>query len=307
MIEIITGSRLHFGLLRPGSVAGGERRFGGVGMMIEGPGLRIRATPAPSWAASGPLAGRVLAFARQCAEGLSPRAVPALHVEVLDTAPEHVGLGTGTQLGMAVAKAVTLSAGLSGVSVGQLALLAGRGTRSGLGVHGFEQGGLLVDGGRANTEALAPLIARLPVPEDWRVVLALPAGDRGWTGAREQDAFNHLHDAPTDRLCRLVLLAMLPALVEKNVEDFGEALYEFNRLAGEAFVPAQGGNYSSPATDRLIRQTRAVGIRGVGQSSWGPLVFAVTDAGRAEWLAQRLRAECEWVRVTAACNRGVSA
>ena len=44
------------------------------------------------------------------------------------------------------------------------AALAGRGRRSGIGLHGFAHGGLIVDGGRRSDDALPPLIARLDRP-----------------------------------------------------------------------------------------------------------------------------------------------
>ncbi len=79
----------------------------------------------------------------------------------------------------------------------------------------------------------------------------------------------------TDALCRLILLGMLPALVERDCQVFGEALYEFNHRVGEAFAPAQGGVYAGPVVTGLVEWFRRQGVSGVGQSSWGPTVFAV--------------------------------
>ena len=50
-------SRLHFGLLGWGPQA--PRQFGGVGLMIEKPGLELVAEPASEWRFEGPLADRV--------------------------------------------------------------------------------------------------------------------------------------------------------------------------------------------------------------------------------------------------------
>ena len=312
MSEVITGSRLHFGLFQPGAAAG-QRRFGGAGMMIDRPGFHLRLSPSASWSAEGPLAERALAFARCCLEGLrSDRglSLPPHHLTVLQAAPEHAGLGAGTQLGMAIARLLTAAAGLPDLPALELAALAGRGRRSGLGVHGFERGGFLVDGGRHEQGLAAPLIARMDFPTEWRVLLVFPPGSQTWHGSREQSVFDHLGECRhTDRLCRLVLLGLLPALAEADCDAFGEALAEFNALAGVAFAPAQGGCYAAPHVTAAVQLLRSLGVKGAGQSSWGPLVFGiVSDGERASFLARQVRENMglgeEEVLTVAPLNRG---
>ena len=294
MSEIMTGSRVHFGLFQPGPVPPGERRFGSAGMMIASLGFHIRMTPASSWSAEGSLAERALGFARKCLERVE---VPPHHLTILQAPPEHVGLGSGTQLGLAIAR--LLAPGLSAL---ELAELSGRGRRSGLGVHGFDRGGFLVDGGRYEGGPPAGLAARMDVPSQWRILLVMPPGDANWHGKREQSAFDALAPSPhTDRLCRLTLLGMLPALAERDCDRFGEALHEFNALSGEVFAPAQGGNYAGPAIAEAVAHLRSLGVRGTGQSSWGPLVFGiVADADRAVFVARRMSS----VAIAEPLNRG---
>jgi beta-RFAP synthase len=209
-------------------------------------------------------------------------------------AAEHMGLGTGTQLALAVGRALAAAYGLGELDAVELARRVGRGQRSALGVHGFARGGFLVEAGKRRPDEVAPLVARTAFPEAWRVVLLLPRWGQGLHGPGESEAFARLPDrealAETDALCRLVLLGMLPALAEQDLAAFGEALYDFNRRVGEAFRPVQGGTYAHPQTADVVAFVRRQGVRGVGQSSWGPAVFAVVeDAGRAEDLAKRLR------------------
>jgi beta-RFAP synthase len=232
-------------------------------------------------------------------------------------APEHAGLGSGTQLGLAVGRALAACWGLD-CDPAALARRVGRGARSALGAHGFAHGGLLVESGKRSADRLAPLVARLPFPEAWRVVLVLPGegGAAGLHGGREAEAFARLADLPaaagqTDALCRLVLLGLLPALAERDAAAFGEALYEFNVRAGEAFAPVQGGVYADPRAAEVVAFVRREGVPGVGQSSWGPTLFAVTaDAERAAHLAVRLRDRFALaepaVLVTPACNHGAT-
>jgi beta-ribofuranosylaminobenzene 5'-phosphate synthase len=312
MSEIITGSRLHFGLFHPGAAAG-QRRFGGAGMMIGRPGFHLQLTPSASWSAEGPVAERALAFARCCLEGLRNDrglTLPPHHLTILQAASEHAGLGTGTQLGMAVARLLSNAAGLPDLSALERAALVGRGRRSGLGVHGFERGGFLVDGGRHEQGAAAPLIARMDFPAEWRILLVFPPGSRSWHGSREQSVFDHLGECRhTDRICRLMLLGLLPALAEADYDTFGEALGELNALAGEAFAPAQGGCYAGPHVTAAVHLLRSLGVRGTGQSSWGPLVFGiVSDGERASFLARLVRENMslgeEEVLTAAPLNRG---
>jgi beta-RFAP synthase len=328
MIRITAPSRLHFGLLSLppawpnapawenalGEAAVAARCFGGVGLMVEQPGLVLTARPARHWHASGPLAARALDFARRFVQAAP--GVPPLHLHIERTAPQHAGLGTGTQLALAVARAIALASGLTNLDSPELAYRVGRGRRSALGVRGFAQGGFLVDGGQGPSGAIAPLVARADFPEDWRVVLMTPAIRQGLHGCGETQAFELLRErgfalAQTEALCRLVLLGMLPALQERDGDAFGEALYDFNRRAGECFAPVQGGPYAGPATAELIALVRRLGARGAGQSSWGPTVFAVfADPGKAEDFVRRagdqgLMPGVE-VSISGAANQGAS-
>jgi beta-RFAP synthase len=321
MIRIRTASRLHFGLLslapegirwadRGGSPTLPARRFGGVGLMVEQPDIRLRAEPADAWSSAGQLAGRALDFAHRFAESVAAggAVVPPCRVVVDDASPEHTGLGTGTQLGLAVGRCLAAVAGLE-LSAAEIAHHVGRGERSALGVHGFEHGGFLVEAGQARPGTLGPLVARCPFPRDWRVVLARPEGT-GTHGLQEQSVIAQLATpaVSVEVLCRLALLGMLPALEEGDVDAFGEALFDFNARAGEVFAPVQGGIYASPAVADLVAFIRGRGVRGAGQSSWGPTVFAVvaSEVDGLE-LARALRlkfGEALHVLLTRAADRG---
>jgi beta-RFAP synthase len=193
-----------------------------------------------------------------------------------------------------------------------LARLVGRGQRSALGIYGFDQGGFLVEGGKQGPAKIAPLLTRLAFPEPWRVVLVLPPWKQGLHGQEERTAFGRLdHGAcgQTDVLCRLVLLGLLPTILEEDFQGFSESLYEFNHLAGGAFAPVQGGPYATPQVADLVHSLRQLGIKGVGQSSWGPTVFAVAaDEEQATWLVRQIQTRWGFgpqeVLSTAANNTG---
>jgi beta-RFAP synthase len=221
--------------------------------------------------------------------------LPPQQIIVEEAPPEHVGLGVGTQLGLAVGRALALAWGYN-LDAPDLARRVGRGLRSAVGVYGFAHGGFLVESGKryGQEESLAPLAIRASFPSEWRVVLVTPREAPGLHGAAELEAFAHLAARPdararTDALCRLVLLGMLPALAKADLQAFGESLYDFNARAGEAFAGVQGGVYSGPRVAECVAFLREAGVRGVGQSSWGPTVFAVVgDEDRAADLLARL-------------------
>ena len=306
MIRVTVPSRLHFGLLAlpaqgvahwansEGQPTLPVRHFGGVGLMIEHPGVQVRIRPSTSWSAEGPSAQRALEAAQRFMSTLpNNESWRAFNIVVEQCAPEHAGLGTGTQLALAVAKGLSLALGHADWNARLLANRTDRGLRSSLGIHGFEHGGLLVEGGKGKRTDIAPLLMRCAFPEDWQVLLILPAGLQGVHGTSEKDAFAHLagdahHLQQTDALCRLVLLGLLPALAERDLLAFGEALYDFNCRVGELFAPWQGAVYSHPQTAEVIAWLRQQGIRGVGQSSWGPAVFAIEHAELLQYVRELL-------------------
>jgi beta-RFAP synthase len=305
MTRVEAPSRLHFGLLSlladgaecwPGfGDAPGVpvRSFGGVGLMIDTPSIALSVRPATEWRAEGSASARALQFAQKFVDELPPAERRPFHVLVERCPPEHVGLGTGTALGLAVARALAIELGHLEWSTLELAERVGRGERSAVGIHGFEHGGFIVEAGKLPNEAIAPLVCRQEFPDAWRVVVIQPGEPGEWHGDRERRAFAQLRrnsDAGlTETLCRLVLLGMLPALASADCDAFGEALYEFNARLGAVFAPVQGGTYGSRRAADVIAFLRAQGVHGAGQSSWGPTVFAVvSDVDRAVDLARRV-------------------
>ena len=282
-------ARLHFGVLDLRGDLG--RRFGGIGAAVPAPSLLLETRPAPELKAEGPDADRALEFARRFARhhDLDLRLHFCLHRSI----PSHAGLGSGTQLALAVARA---SAELSNLStdVTALAQAVDRGRRSGVGTWTFAHGGFVLEGGRtADADRVAPLLARLPFPETWRCVVAVPRGKPGLAGDDEAAAFARL-PSPSARdvehVAHLVLMQLLPALAEADLAGFGAALGEVQRITGGWFAPVQGGVFAPGETGELVEQLRAWGAVGVGQSSWGPAVYGIVgDPGAARALAERVR------------------
>ena len=77
-----------------------------------------------------------------------------------------------------------------------------------------------------------------------------------------------------------MLTALLPALVEGDVEEFGAALTTIQELVGDAFATAQGGRFH-PRSGALVEALLRHGAAGAGQSSWGPAVYGVVGSEAA--------------------------
>ncbi len=286
-VRVTCGARLHLGFLDLNFGFG--RRFGSIGLALDGPQTRIVLRRSARAEVRGPEGARAGRYLDTLAAALD---LPRAHTLLIETAmPAHAGLGSGTQLALAVASALRRLHGLDPDLRSDAALL-GRGTRSGVGIALFAQGGLAIDGGRGATESLPPLLARLDVPEDWRVLLLLDPARAGLSGAGERDAFAALPPMPAataGELCRLALMGALPALVERDLAGFGGAVTRMQRALGDHFAPAQGGRFTSPRVAAALDRLAALGAHGLGQSSWGPSGFAFApDADAASWLSARL-------------------
>jgi beta-RFAP synthase len=241
--------------------------------------------------AQGPDAERAADFARRflAYHGLTTGARLIVHRAI----PSHAGLGSGTQLGLSVARALAELNGLSSDPV-ELALAVDRGKRSAIGTWTFALGGFIVEGGRrVGSREMAPLLARFAIPATWRCVVAVPHGPRGLSGEAEARAFEELPTPPegeAEKVSHLVLMQLLPALVEGDLRSFGEALSTVQRITGAWFAAQQGGIFAPGPSERLVANMAAWGAAGVGQSSWGPAVYGLVEsASAARELADRVR------------------
>jgi beta-RFAP synthase len=196
-----------------------------------------------------------------------------------DTIPAHAGLGSGTQLALAVAAALRHLEGFDLDIPGDAERLQ-RASRSGIGAGLFAQGGLIVDGGHGTRKATPPVLARLAFPDSWRIVLVMDKGIKGVHGDDERAAFAALPQFSNEAaatISRLVLMQALPAIVESDIGQFGIAIAEIQAILGDYFAPAQGGRYTSPAVGQIMAALDKAGAQGLGQSSWGPTGFAFAE------------------------------
>lgn len=301
-VQITTGARLHFGLLCPGQHD--HRRFGGCGMMIDHPGWQLQFSVSDVDRVEGMQSARVAGVMNQCRLSLPVDPdIGGCHIRVVEAMPPHQGLGSGTQLGIAVARGISLLSGNETPDLSTTVRIAGRAERSAIGSYGFEQGGFLVDEGKVPTpemngrtpgpdHELARLVARLKVPPAWRIILVNPLSRPGLAGEAEQAAFGEL----ADRKCEYVQLRdlleerVVPALAAQSFAQFADALHQFGYQAGLPFAVIQGDVIAHPQMRNLYSRLCDQGRRGLGQSSWGPGLWILSESqSEADRLAAQLR------------------
>ncbi|MFZ0215335.1 MAG: GHMP kinase [Candidatus Dormiibacterota bacterium] len=287
-IVVTAPARLHFGMLDPMGL--GARRFGGFGVGVEYPRVVVGVDRAPSGSSlvSGPQADRATTFARRARSEFGLR--EEVEVNVYEAIPPHTGLGSGTKLGLAIARATAALAGVD-PEPERLAEASGRGARSSVGCWTFAAPGLVVEAGVPDQGSISPVVARHPMPERWRCVLAMPLGVKGLSGNAEERFFAALHEpaGAEPSVSRLLLTALLPGLLTGDIDEFGAALAQIQHEIGSMFAAEQGGVFhprAAPLVDALL----ALGVRAVGQSSWGPTVYGIVDGPElAAEVADRLR------------------
>jgi beta-ribofuranosylaminobenzene 5'-phosphate synthase len=306
-ITVTIPGRLHLGFLDLNGSLG--RRFGSIGLSITGLRTKVIFRRATANHVTGPEHERVMSHVGRMAQRIGADGGHA--VEVLEVVPAHAGLGSGTQLALAVAAGIRRLHGLP-LDVQGDALYLGRGGRSGAGMGLFHSGGLVVDGGNAKSGLPSPIVSHMRLPDRWRIIVALDPARRGIHGSAEIDAFARLPpfpDSDAGRLCRLVIMKMLPAVVEEDIVNFGAAVAEIQSVVGAYFAPAQGGSaFTSPNVEAVLAALAGEGAVGIGQSSWGPTGFAFAasaeEAGRLAGIARaHPRGQGLDIRVCAGFNR----
>jgi beta-ribofuranosylaminobenzene 5'-phosphate synthase len=305
-VTVTVPARLHLGFLDLNGELG--RRFGSIGLALSGLRTRVTVSSATRTQVTGPESDRARQYLETLREALGLRG--AHHIDIEEAIPSHAGLGSGTQLALALAAALRKLHNQP-LDIRGDALRLGRGGRSGIGIGLFDGGGVVIDGGRGPVNAAAPVISRIPFPPAWRIVLVLDPARSGVHGAAESAAMATLAPMPAAtaaQICRLVLMQAMPALVEMDLANFAAAISEMQALLGAYFAPVQGGGaFTSPAVAAALDLLQSEGALGRGQSSWGPTGFTFARTReQADKLVAHARKHCRGldIRACEALNHG---
>jgi beta-RFAP synthase len=288
-VTVETGGRLHLGFTNLSEDIG--RRFGSIGVAIDRPGTSVVFEEANELAIVGENKEPVRAAVRRFCDTYGVE--PSVSIEVEEHIPEHVGLGSGTQLALAVGAGLAAVCGID-ADAREIALALQRGRRSGFGIAAFRAGGFLIDAGCSGSvrerSSVPTVVWRHDFPSDWCFVIAIPGGGEGLSSHSEEGVFASL--APSvhisEEVCRIAQLLLMPALIERDIESVGRAITAIDRKTGAYFSDVQGGIYSHEATNETVAAMLRGGAFGAGQSSWGPAVYGLVRENEAMPLASRM-------------------
>lgn len=277
-VRITTGSRLHFGLFDV------KAPFGGLGLMVDRPRTTVVIDAATAFEIHPCQVDRVTEIAARIARRLAPdlqtSGLPRCKVSIESAADSHCGLGSGTQLALASAQAMNEFFRIDLPRRELVQEIASRGRRSSIGSIGFFEGGLIAENGREHSYEDDSAWIRCVLPNYWRVVLASPRADAaGVSGEAEGVAFAGLAPASDEHRAELVRLSdeILRLGEAADFQGLSQFIATFNVLSGQLFATHQGGCFNGPAVQALVARIKSSGIAGVGQSSWGPTVFALCE------------------------------
>lgn len=267
LVSVHTSARLHFGFLDPSGR--GPRPFGSFGVALDRPGTRLSLRRVTKLTVTGANCARAEPYLRSIAASYGLTSGYHLHLD--EVIPMHAGLGSGTQLALAIGSSVAALEGIP-IDLREIAARLDRGKRSGIGIGTFGQGGAVLDGG-PGAGTLPPVLCRLPFPSSWRILLIFDPGSTGMHGESEISAFATLPQFPereTAELCRRVLLAALPALAEDDFETFCAQVGYMQKRMGAYFAPIQGGPFVSAGVAAVLDGLSREGVTGLGQRLLGP-------------------------------------
>ena len=206
--------------------------------------------------------------------------------------PSHVGLGSKTQLSLAIATAITMLKGLDS-NTEDLTKLVERGGTSGIGWRGFESGGLILDGGHdfgkgkeketflpssASSSANPALtIVRYDIPENWRFVVIIPNVKKGAYGDEEISIFQTHAPIPRNEVNEVshqIIMKVIPGVIKNDLKCFGEGL---KRIQNIGFKKIEVSLQDDVVKD-LLCFFEEYGLKAYGMSSFGPSVIGIVES-----------------------------
>jgi len=280
MIEITTPSRIHITLIDLNGALG--RIDGSVGITLDFPLIKIRAKKSDKFAVLGnsSFSERIKKILEAVAKVYN---TGGIEVDIIEDYPDHVGLGSGTQASLAAGMAVSKLYDLN-LTPADIARLTKRGGTSGIGTTAYDHGGFILDGGHkgkcefkpssaSGEYSPPPVLIRHDFP-NWDIIIAIP-DLTGASNEREVNIFKEKCPIPlreVQKLSHIILMEMLPAVIEQNIESFGASI---NKIQHIGFKRHEVG--LQPFCGQLMEFIRENGAYGAGMSSFGPTVYAITD------------------------------
>jgi len=294
-IRVKTPCRIHLSLIDENGYTG--RVDGGIGLMLDKPNVVFEATNSAK-----EFKIEAHRYYRESIEVINEKASKLFktldisnknfHFYLKQYYPSHVGLGSKTQLSLAIASAIAKLKDLD-ISHKSLTNIVGRGGTSGIGWRGFKTGGFILDGGHdfgigKEKETFLPssasisadpalTIFRYDIPKHWRFVLVIPNVSKGAYGDEEVSIFQKHTPIPKEEVNEVshqILMKIIPGILKKNLTIFGEGL---KRIQSIGFKKIEISLQDKIVKD-LLNFMGEFGVKAYGMSSFGPSVVGITES-----------------------------
>lgn len=275
------------------------RLYGTAGFTIEYPRTVIEAVKSDKITVRGEDRENAERYARAFTERFNVEG--GITVNVKETIPKHLGMGSQTALALSIGHALAELYNLS-VDIEEMAIALGRSDIVALGFNSFQTGGFIVDGGykiKDKGRRVPPCLFRYPIPEDWLFVVCIPEKpipEILKIKENEEEILNTLKPMPeqmSDRLSRMMLMQVMPAIMEHDVKTFGKYITAFNSRLGGFWGGFQEGNtYCDPIVEAGINILLDNGAYGACQTCWGPTFYGIVDNGA---IARKLVEKLEYL------------
>lgn len=290
-ISINMFPRLHLNLFSMQAKA--PRVNGGVGFSVGAPCLNVNARCSESfWLEDVREHGldekakkrllTTLEFAKE-KHGLNQ----ALSIIISGNAGTHYSFGSGTAIRLACLESLLLLNNCQ-LNKEEIITLSGRGGTSGIGIHTYYSGGLVVELGRKNEGALhvpssqakgdiqKPLLfQQVPMPE-WDIGVCIPSHIKALTEEEEKSFFMKtcpIPEAEAHKAMYHAVAGVYAAVMEADKPAFEQSI----RVLQECGWKKAEREVHGRALSELEQQLYAMGATAVGMSSLGPSLFFFAD------------------------------
>ncbi len=290
-VIVKTSARLHLGFY---NFLNENTAYGSIGIAIEEPHILIKVSKADKFRVINETTIPIDDVVNNVISKLSinPEELK-MELRCENAYPRHTGLGSTTQLNLAIGMAILRFLDKS-MSVQELAVKLGRGRDSGIGIAAFQYGGFIVDSGRKISEQgiveppstvddLPKPIFKSKVPGNWYFILFIPRKYKGLDEKSERKVLDRPEPPPKDfqrELYELMLLKLIPSVLFRDIELFGKTLTKMQIMVGTYFSKYQGGVFCCDETEFTINSLLKHGAYGAGQSSWGPTAYGIARGFR---------------------------
>ena len=294
-VRITTPCRIHLSLIDENGYTG--RVDGGIGLMLDQPNVVFEASNS-----ADEFQIECDHYYRESIDVINEKASKIFkafdisnknfHFNLTKYYPSHVGLGSKTQLSLAIATAIAKLKDRD-IPLRELTKLVERGGTSGIGWRGFETGGFILDAGHEfgkgkEKETFLPssasisadpavTIFRYPIPENWRFVIVIPNVKKGAYGDEEINIFQKFAPIPRDEVNEVshqILMKILPGILKNNLTGFGEGIKRIQKIGFKKIEI----DLQDDSVKGLLKFFENYGVKAYGMSSFGPSVVGITES-----------------------------